>query len=147
MSKLWEDLKENMRDWSNSAVEKAEEMSRVAMAKTEEMTKISKLKFEIHQIYRSIDSNNQKLGKLVYRQIKKDNNSTFSGNQEFFDIIVRVDDLKAKITKKTEEIEKIKIEYDINDGETENQKNELIKNKKKPHKVEYKKKNNFIYIF
>ena len=52
MSKLWEDLKENMREWSNSAVEKAEEMSRVAMAKTEEMTKISKLKFEIHQIQR-----------------------------------------------------------------------------------------------
>ena len=43
MSKLWDDLKENMKDWSISAVEKAEEMSRMAMAKTEEMTKISKL--------------------------------------------------------------------------------------------------------
>ena len=32
MSKLWEDLKENMRDWSASAVEKAEEVSRMAMA-------------------------------------------------------------------------------------------------------------------
>ena len=91
MSKLWEDLKENMREWSNSAVEKAEEMSRVAMAKTEEMTKISKLKFEIHQIQRNIISNYEKLGKLAYQQIKKDNNSTFSGNQEFFDIILRVD--------------------------------------------------------
>ena len=36
MSKLWDDLKENMKDWSTSAVEKAEEMSRIAMAKTEE---------------------------------------------------------------------------------------------------------------
>ena len=33
MSKLWTDLKENMKDWSTSAVEKAEEVSRMAMAK------------------------------------------------------------------------------------------------------------------
>ena len=50
MSKLWDDLKENMKDWSISAVEKAEEMSRMAVAKTEEMTKISKIRFDIHQL-------------------------------------------------------------------------------------------------
>ena len=50
MSKLWDDLKENMKDWSTSAVEKAEEMSRIAMAKTEEMTKISRIRFDIHQL-------------------------------------------------------------------------------------------------
>ena len=48
MSKLWDDLKDNMKDWSTSAVEKAEEMSRIAMAKTEEMTRISKIKFATH---------------------------------------------------------------------------------------------------
>ena len=126
MSKLWEDLKENMREWSNSAVEKAEEMSRVAMAKTEEMTKISKLKFEIHQIYRNIGSNYERLGKLVHKQIKKDNNSTFSGNQEFFDIIVTIDDFKINIEKKRQEIEKIKIDYNINDSDDEINSSELI---------------------
>ena len=35
MSKLWDDLKDNMKEWSSSAVEKAEEMSRVALSKTE----------------------------------------------------------------------------------------------------------------
>ena len=129
MSKLWEDLKENMLEWSNSAVEKAEEMSRAAMAKTEEMTKISKLKFEIHQIQRNIISNYEKLGKLAYQQIKKDNNSTFSGNQEFFDIILKVDNFKEDIKKKREEIEKIKIEYDINDNNPTGHNNELIHNK------------------
>ena len=109
MSKLWEDLKENMREWSNSAVEKAEEMSRVAMAKTEEMTKISKLKFEIHQIQRNIISNYEKLGKLAYQQIKKDNNSTFSGNQEFFDIILRVDNLKEDIKRRERKLRKSKL--------------------------------------
>ena len=129
MSKLWEDLKENMREWSNSAVEKAEEMSRVAMAKTEEMTKISKLKFEIHQIQRNIISNFEKLGKLAYKQINKDNNSTFSGNQEFFDIILKVNNLKDDIKKKRKEIEKIKIEYDINDNDHIGHNNELIQSK------------------
>ena len=129
MSKLWEDLKENMREWSSSAVEKAEEMSRVAMAKTEEMTKISKLKFEIHQIQRNIGSNYENLGKLVYKQIKKDNNSTFSGNQEFFDIIIKVDDSKKEIEQKKEEIEKIKIEYNINDNDYDSQNKELLTDK------------------
>ena len=49
MSKLWDDLKDNMKDWSITAVEKAEEMSKMAVAKTEEMTLISKVKFDIHQ--------------------------------------------------------------------------------------------------
>ena len=45
MNKLWDDLKDNMKEWGASAVEKAEEISRVAVAKGEEFTKISKLKF------------------------------------------------------------------------------------------------------
>ena len=65
MSKLWDDLKENMKDWSSSAVEKAEEMSRIAMAKTEEMTRISKIKFEIHQLQRDMNKAYEKLGKLA----------------------------------------------------------------------------------
>ena len=40
MNKLWDDLKDNMKEWSASAVEKAEEISRVAVAKGEEFTKI-----------------------------------------------------------------------------------------------------------
>ena len=44
MNKLWDDLKDNMKEWGASAVEKAEEISRVAVAKGEEFTKISKIK-------------------------------------------------------------------------------------------------------
>ena len=40
MNKLWDDLKDNMKEWGASAVEKAEEISRVAVAKGEEFTKI-----------------------------------------------------------------------------------------------------------
>ena len=117
MSKLWDDLKENMRDWSSSAVEKAEEMSKIAMAKTEEMTRISKLKFEIHQLYRTIAKENEKLGKLVYKHTKNDHMATFSGNSDFFERINNIDEIRNNIKLKKNKIEKIKIEYGIHDDE------------------------------
>ena len=117
MSKLWEDLKDNMKEWSNSAVEKAEEMSRVAMAKTEEMTRISKIKFENHQIQRKITSKLEKLGIIVHNQIKKDNNSTFAGNKEFFLIITEIDELNERLKQKDQEIQNIKKEFGINESD------------------------------
>ena len=117
MSKLWEDLKDNMKEWSNSAVEKAEEMSRVAMAKTEEMTRISKIKFENHQIQRKITSKLEKLGIIVHNQIKKDNNSTFAGNKEFFLIITEIDELNESLKQKDQEIQNIKKEFGINESD------------------------------
>ena len=120
MSKLWEDLKENMKDWSSSAVEKAEEMSKIAMAKTEEMTRISKLKFDIHQLLRDIAKENEKLGKLVYNHTKNDHMATFSGNTDFFELINKIDLIKEKITLKKNNIEKIKLEYGINEHEIDN---------------------------
>ena len=115
MSKLWDDLKDNMKDWSTSAVEKAEEMSRIAMAKTEEMTRISKIKFEIHQLHRDMNKAYEKLGILAYSQIKEDNMASFSGNNDFFQIVSKVESLAEQIQKKKEEIENIKLEYGIDE--------------------------------
>lgn len=123
MSKLWEDLKENMRDWSASAVEKAEEVSRMAMAKTEEMTRISKIKFEIHQLQRQMNKYFEKLGKLAYSRTKEDHMATFSGNTDFFKIVSRVEKIREEISHKENEIENIKLEYGINDNDLNNQSN------------------------
>ena len=123
MSKLWADLKENMKDWSTSAVEKAEEVSRLAMAKTEEMTRISKIKFEIHQLNREMTKAYEKLGKLAYSHTKEDHMATFSGNTDFFEIVSKVENIKEEIISKEGEIEKIKLEYDINDNDLNNQGN------------------------
>tara|TARA_Y100001970_G_scaffold292247_1_gene432691 strand:- start:2165 stop:2596 length:432 start_codon:yes stop_codon:yes gene_type:complete len=118
MTKLWEDLKDNMRDWSTSAVEKAEEMSRVALNKTEELTRISKIKFDIHQLQRQINKNYENLGHLVYSKTKIDHNASFSGNSEFFKIINDTDRLKKNITVKQNEINSIKVEFDIENEDT-----------------------------
>ena len=72
MNKLWDDLKDNMKEWGASAVEKAEEISRVAVAKGEEFTKISKIKIEIMQLEKEITRDYEKLGKLVHRYAQDD---------------------------------------------------------------------------
>jgi len=117
MSKLWDDLKENMKEWSSAAVEKAEEVSKVAVAKTEELTKISKIKLEIHQLQRDRRRERESLGKLVYGQAKDDNMVNFTGNAEFFTHVEKIDNILAAIIGKENEIERIKEETDIRDSE------------------------------
>ena len=116
MSKIWDDLKSNMKDWSNAAVEKAEEVSKVAVAKTEELTKISKIKLVIHQLQRDKNKEISALGKLVYNNSKEANMSNFTGNSEFFSHVEKIDSLNAQIIEKENEIKKIKTES-TNDSE------------------------------
>ena len=115
MSKIWDDLKNNVKEWGNAAVEKAEEVSKVAVAKTEELTKISKLKLEIHQLQRDIKKERSLLGKIVYSQAKEANLVNFTGNSEFFTIIEKIDKLYEGIKLKESEIKEIKDEFNIND--------------------------------
>ena len=118
MSKIWDDLKSNMKDWSNAAVEKAEEVSKVAVAKTEELTKISKIKLVIHQLQRDKNKEISALGKLVYNHSKEANMSNFTGNSEFFSHVEKIDSLNAQIIEKENEIKKIKTESFV-DGDSE----------------------------
>ena len=104
MSKIWNDLKSNMKDWSSAAVEKAEEVSKVAVAKTEELTKISKIKLAIHQLQRDKNKEILSLGKLVYSHSKEANMSNFTGNTEFFSRIEKIDNLNIQILEKEEGI-------------------------------------------
>jgi len=117
MSKLWDDLKHNMKDWSNAAIEKAEEVSKVAVAKTEELTKISKIKLEIHQLQRDRRKELEALGRLAYKQAKDTNMVNFTGNAEFFSHIEKIDTITENIQAKTSEIERIKTEYNIQEEE------------------------------
>ena len=119
MSKLWDDLKDNMKDWSLTAVEKAEEMSKMAVAKTEEVTLISKVKFEIHQLYREINQVYENLGRLAYKHTKIEHIASFSGNKEFFDLVNTIEDLKVKIQAKKKDIINIKDKFESIDVDFE----------------------------
>ncbi len=117
MNKLWDDLKDNMKEWGASAVEKAEEISRVAVAKGEEFTKISKLKFDILQLQKDKSKVFEKLGILVFKKTQEDNVSNFTGDLEYFEIVKNINNLSIEISEKEDEIINIKKEYGIDDSD------------------------------
>ena len=119
MNKLWDDLKDNMKEWGASAVEKAEEISRVAVAKGEEFTKISKLKYDISQVQKDKTKVYEKLGRLVFEKTKNNNMANFTANKEFFGLVEEVDSLSNDVAKKEVEIIDIKKEYGIDDSDIE----------------------------
>ena len=119
MNKLWDDLKDNMKEWGVSAVEKAEEISRVAVAKGEEFTKISKLKFDILQLQKDKDKVYEKLGLLVSNKTNESNVSNFTGDVEYFSLIEEINKYSIEISEKDEEILTIKKEYGIEDSDIE----------------------------
>ena len=119
MNKLWDDLKDNMKEWGASAVEKAEEISRVAVAKGEEFTKISKLKYDISQVQKDKTKIYERLGRLVFEKTKNNNMANFTANKEFFGLVEEVDSLSNDIANKEIEISNIKKEYGINDSDIE----------------------------
>ena len=123
MNKLWDDLKDNMKEWGASAVEKAEEISRVAVAKGEEFTKISNIKIEIMQLEKEITRDYEKLGKLVHRHAQDDNMVNFAGNTEFFEIINKINDNNIQIGLKNNNIADIKKAYGIEDDDIDYQQN------------------------
>ncbi len=117
MNKLWDDLKQNMKDWSSVAVEKAEEVSKIAVAKTEELTKISKIKIEIHQLQRDLAKTYENLGRLVSYHAKEENMVNFTGNKEFYSSLQKIEDIQDKITEKEAEIQKVKDEFDLQESD------------------------------
>ena len=127
MNKLWDDLKDNMKEWSASAVEKAEEISRVAVAKGEEFTKISKLKIEIIQLQKKKDAQYKKLGKLVFNFVQKDNLANFTGNAEFFKIVDKINGINKNISEKKDNIDTIKNLFGIDDIDESLSSNDSVK--------------------
>ena len=117
MNKLWDDLKDNMKEWGASAVEKAEEISRVAVAKGEEFTKISKIKIEIMQIEKEIAKDFEILGKLVHKYAHDDNMVNFAGNSEFFGLVEKINENNIKVDDKNKIIDSIKKAHGIEDDE------------------------------
>ena len=117
MSRLFDDLKETVKEWTTVAVEKAEEVGKYAVAKTEEVTRISKIKLEVHQHERDLAKLYEQLGRFVCDHAKEDNMVNFTGNSEFFDLVQKVDQLQSLIDGKKEDIERVKDEYKLDDSD------------------------------
>jgi len=117
MSKLFDDLKETVKEWTNVAVEKAEEVGKIAVAKTEEVTRVSKIKLEVHQHERDLSKLFEKLGKFVCHHAKEENVMNFTGNTEFIDLIQKVDFIQIQISDKQKDIQRVKDEYKLDESD------------------------------
>ncbi len=112
MSNLWKEIKDNVKEWSAAAIEKAEEVSKLAVEKTGDFTKISKIKLDIRQTQKDIDNTFEDLGRHVYMQVKDKNVTSFKTNSEFLDTINKLDNFKTKIKNFENEIDNIKKEVE-----------------------------------
>ena len=74
----------------------------------------------------------EKLGKFAYNHTKEDHMATFSGNTDFFGIVSKVENLKEEIILKEGEIEKIKLEYGIDDNDLKNEEDKPYLNEEMP---------------
>ncbi|RMF08157.1 MAG: hypothetical protein D6762_06245 [Candidatus Neomarinimicrobiota bacterium] len=116
MSKLWDDLKKNMKEWSNVAVEKAEEVSKIAVAKTEELTRISKIKIEIHQVQKDLESAYQSLGHWIEEKHPAHAKLALFKDDHFQDLMKRIRDMKDSVAAKEAEIARIREESGLEEA-------------------------------
>ena len=112
MYNLWKEIKDNVKEWSASAIKKADEVSKLAVEKTGDFTKISKIKLDIRQTQKDIDKNFEDLGRYIYVQVKDKNVTNFKTNTEFNEAIKKLDDFKTKIKNFEKEIDNIKKEVE-----------------------------------
>ena len=117
MLRLFDDLKETVKEWTTVAVEKAEEVGKIAVAKTEEVTRISKIKLEVHQHERDLAKLYEQLGKFVCDHAKEENMVNFTGNSEFFDMVQKVARIQSLLDEKKDDIQRVKDEYKLDDSD------------------------------
>ena len=112
MSKLWKEIKDNVKEWSAAAIKKADEVSKLAVEKTGDFTKISKIKLDVRQTQKDIDNVFEDLGRYVYMQVQDKKVSNFGTDSEFNDTIKKINGFKTKIKNFEKEIDNIKKEVE-----------------------------------
>ena len=112
MSKLWKEIKDNVKEWSAAAIKKADEVSKLAVEKTGDFTKISKIKLDVRQTQKDIDNVFEDLGRYVYMQVEDKKVSNFGTDSEFKDTIKKINGFKTKIKNFEKEIDNIKKEVE-----------------------------------
>ncbi len=93
MNKFWEDLKNNVSEWSVVASEKAEEF-----------THNSKLRLDIIQLERKLSGLYVKLGLYVFVKTQEKNVLNFVGDKRYLGLIENIVEIKKRIADKKESI-------------------------------------------
>lgn len=111
MTKLWDDVKKSLKDFSSAAIEKAEEFGKVASDKAEELTKVGKINWEIKQLKRSREKHLQELGKMVFEAAESDSIPELANNADISGRINEIKTVDAEIKIKQDRIDAIHAEF------------------------------------
>lgn len=113
MTKLWDDVKKSLKDFSSAAMEKAEEFGKVASDKAEELTKVGKINWEIKQLKRNREKHLQELGLIVFDAAESDAIPGLADNEEISKRIHEIKTVNAEIKIKQDRIDAIHAEFGI----------------------------------
>ncbi len=107
MGSLWEDIKKTVKQGVSVAAEK-----------TEEYTKIGKLKVEIMNMKRNLDKTFAELGQEAYTNLKGLKKGGLTKNEKITELLSKIDDQKAALKGKEDEIEALRQEDSSQSDET-----------------------------
>lgn len=106
MATLLDNFTDNLKTWTNSAANRASELTKAAAIKAEELGKVGRLKMEVYQLQRQRQRFLGDLGKVAYSLIKKNTAPDALAKSDGVDTLMkRLTDLNAKIDIKVAEIE------------------------------------------
>ena len=106
MATILDNLSDNLKTWTNTAANKASELTKAAALKAEELGKIGRLKMEVYQLQRQRHRFMGDLGEVAYGLIKKSTAPDALVQSEGVEkLMKRLTDLNTKIKLKEAEID------------------------------------------
>lgn len=124
-----DDLVDRIRNWTDTATEKAGVISRAAAAKAEELSRVGKLKMDIYQLRRELARLYADLGRIAYQSLKGQSGGAMADQPGVDDLLSRISGLLSDISVKESDLEKAsRAEGSVDEMHTANK--EIIPKKK-----------------
>jgi len=106
MKAKMDDLVERIRNWTDTATEKAGVISRAAAAKAEELSKVGKLKMDIYQLRRELARLYADLGRIAYQSLEGHSGGAMADQPGVDNLLSRISGLLTDISVKESDLEK-----------------------------------------
>ncbi len=101
-----DDWVDRIRNWTDTATEKAGVISRAAAAKAEELSKVGKLKMDIYQLRRELTRLYADLGRIAHQSLKGRSGGAIADQPGVDDLLSRISGLLNDISDKESDLEK-----------------------------------------
>ena len=106
MMRLIDQFLEKFRKWTNTAAERAGEISKAAANKAEQLSKVGKLKLDVYQLEREQNRLLADLGRIAFEALQKAGSEPLQALTGVEDLRHRIAGIASDIDQKTEKIER-----------------------------------------